>query len=114
MRAEKFEWAVWRRVKAVLNEPDKLLESVNQSLRDLEASKSRFSVELLEVDKKIEAVKTKAERLGIAFADGMISESAYKTKSVQFEKQTDSLSSIGIISPRQSLRNWRCLKTRLR
>jgi uncharacterized protein YfkK (UPF0435 family) len=43
------------------------------------------------VDKKIEAIKSKAERLGIAFADGMISENVYKTKSVQFKKQIDSL-----------------------
>jgi len=91
VRAHEFEWAVWRKVKAILNEPDKLLESVNQSLRDLEASKSHFSVELRDLDKKIEVVKNKSERLGIAFADGMISESVYKTRSAQFKKQADSL-----------------------
>ncbi len=91
LRADKLEWAVWKRVKAVLNEPDKLLESVNQSLRDLEVSKSQFSVELLDLDKKIEGLKTKAERLGMAFTDGMIPENIYKAKSVQFKKQIDSL-----------------------
>ena len=91
VRADKFEWLVWEKVKAVLNEPEKLLECVDQAMLNLEERKSQLIGETLDVDNKIEMFTAKAERLGIAYADGTISENVYKSKLKQFRKQIENL-----------------------
>jgi len=91
IRADWLEWGVWRKVKAVLNDSDKLAECVNKALIDSEERKSQIGAETLAIDDKLEAVRAKEERLGIAFADGAISESAYKSKLNQLKKQEAAL-----------------------
>jgi len=87
IRADWLEWEVWRKVKAVLNDSDKLAECVNKALIDLEERKLQIGADALVIDNKVEAIRAKEERLGIAFADGAVSESAYKSKLNQLKKQ---------------------------
>jgi len=91
IRADWLEWGVWRKVKAVLNNSAMLTECVNKALIDLEERKSQIGAETLAIDNRIEAIRTKEERLGMAFADGAVSESAYKSKLNQLKKQEAAL-----------------------
>jgi site-specific DNA recombinase len=91
IRADWLEWGVWKKVEAVLNNSDKLAECVNKALIELEKRKSQIGAETLTIDNKLEAIRTKEERLGMVFADGAISESAYKSKLSQLKKQEAAL-----------------------
>ncbi|MFC1951939.1 recombinase family protein [Chloroflexota bacterium] len=91
IRADWIEWGVWRKVKEVLNDSDKLIECVNKALVELEERKSQIGSEILDVDGKLETVRKKMERLGMAFADGAMEESVYKSKLKQLKKQETSL-----------------------
>ena len=91
MRADWLEWGVWNRVKEVLNNSDKLAECINRALEELEEKKAHIGAEILDVDGKLEKIRKKMERLGMAFADGAIEESAYKSKLKQLKKQEASL-----------------------
>ncbi len=91
MRADWLEWGVWNKVKEVLNNSDKLIECVNKALVELEERKSQIGLEVLDTDGKLETVRKKMERLGMAFADGAIEESIYKSKLKQLKKQEVSL-----------------------
>lgn len=91
MRADWLEWGVWEKVKEVLNDSGKLAECVNKALIELEERKAQFGVEILDVDGKLETLRAKMERLGMAFADGAMTESAYKSKLKQLKKQEASL-----------------------
>jgi len=91
VRADWLEWSVWKKVKAVLNSSDKLTECINKALAELEERQSQIGVETLTIDAKIEAIRSKEERLGMAFADGAVSESAYKPKLNLLKKQEAAL-----------------------
>lgn len=78
---------MWNKVKAVLNNSDELVECVNKALIELEERKSQIGTETLTIDSKLEAIRAKKERLGMAFADAAVSESAYKSKLNQLKKQ---------------------------
>ena len=75
----------------VLNNSDNLTECVNRALVELEERKSRIGAETLVIDDRLQAIRDKMERLGMAFADGAVSESAYKSKLNQLKKQEASL-----------------------
>lgn len=91
IRADWLEWQVWRKVKAVLNNSDKLTECVNKALIELEERKSQIGAETLAIDNRLEAIQAKEERLGITFADRAVSESVYKSKLNQLKKQEAAL-----------------------
>jgi hypothetical protein len=91
VRADWLEWGVWNRVIEVLNNSDKLAECINRALEDLEEKKAHIGAEILDVDGKLETIRKKMERLGMAFTDGAIEESAYKSKLKQLKKQEASL-----------------------
>jgi site-specific DNA recombinase len=87
VRADWLEWGVWKKVKAILNDSDKLAECVNKALIELEGRKSQIGAETLTIDNKLETIRTKKERLGMVFADGAVSENTYKSKIGQLKKQ---------------------------
>jgi len=87
VKAEWLEWGVWKKVKAVLNDSDKLAECVNKALVRLEEKKTEIGTEALATDSRLEAIMARKERLGMVFADGAISESAYRSKLSQLKKQ---------------------------
>jgi len=91
IRADWLEWGVWRKVKEVLNDSDKLVECVNKALLELEERKAHIGAEIVDVDGKLETLRKKMERLGMVFADGAMEESAYKSKLKQLKKQEASL-----------------------
>ena len=70
---------------------NKLAECVNKALIDLEERKSQIGADALAIDNKVEAIRAKEERLRIAFADGAVPESAYKSKLNQLKKQEATL-----------------------
>ncbi len=90
-RADWLEWGVWNKVKAVLNNSDKLTECINRALAELEEKKAHIGEEILDANGKLETLRKKMERLGMVFADGAIEESAYKSKLKQLKKQEASL-----------------------
>jgi site-specific DNA recombinase len=87
VRADWLEWGVWNKIKEVLNNSDKLEECINSALENLEEKKAHIGAEILDADGKLETLGKKMERLGMAFADGAIEESAYKLKLKQLKKQ---------------------------
>jgi len=87
VRAKELEWGVWQKVKDVIDNRETLVECINKALSELEEQKSQIGAESLEIDDKLESIKSKKERLGIAFADGAVSESSYKSKLNQLKKQ---------------------------
>ena len=87
VRADWLELGVWEKVAAVLNNSDELAECVNKSLVELEERRSQIEDEMLTIDSKLEVIRAKKERLGMAFADGAVLESAYKAKLNQLKKQ---------------------------
>jgi site-specific DNA recombinase len=91
IRADWLEWGVWEKVKAVLNDSDKLAECVKKALIELEERKAQIGIETLTLDSRLEMIRTKKERLGMVFADGAVSESAYKSKLSQLNKQEAAL-----------------------
>jgi len=91
IRADWLEWGVWEKVKEVLNDSDKLAECVNRALVELEERRAHIGSEILDVDGKLETLRAKMERLGMAFADGAMEEGAYKSRLKQMKKQEASL-----------------------
>ena len=87
VRANWLEWGVWNKIKEVLNNSDKLEECINSALEDLEGKKAHIGAEILDANGKLETLGKKMERLGMAFADGAIEESAYKSKLKQLKKR---------------------------
>ena len=91
VRADWLEWEVWKKVEAVLNNSDELTECVNRALIELEERKSHISAETLTIDNKLKAIRDKEERLGMVFADGAVSESAYKSELSHLKEQEATL-----------------------
>ena len=87
VRADWLEWGVWSKVKAILNNSDNLTECINRALAELEEKKAHIGAEIVDVDGKLEALRAKMERLGMAFADGAMAESAYKSRLKQLKKK---------------------------
>jgi hypothetical protein len=91
VRADWLERGVWEKVKEVLNDSGKLVECINKSLVELEERRKEIGAESMAVESKIEAIRAKEERLGMAFADGAVNESAYKLKLKRLQKEEASL-----------------------
>jgi len=91
VRADRFEWDVWEKVEAVLSSPGKLVECVNKALSELEVRKSQIGAEALVIDDRLEAIRAKEERLGMAFTDGAVKDGVYKVKLSQLKKQEAAL-----------------------
>jgi site-specific DNA recombinase len=91
IRADKLESAVWSRIRDVLSNREKLAECVNKALADLEAKKSQVGTEALAINDKLEAIRARKERLGIAFADGTVNESLYREMLTTLKKQEANL-----------------------
>ena len=80
IKAEELEWAVWRKVKEALQNPDRLSKYMEDALASLQEQRKGLSSEALHLDRELAAVRKKLERLGIAYADGTISEDTYHLK----------------------------------
>lgn len=87
IRADEFEWDVWKKVKAVIRNQDTLAECVSKALAELEERKSQVGAEIVSIDDKLETLRAKKERLGIAFADGTVNQNIYKSRLNQIKKQ---------------------------
>ena len=91
INAKWLEKAVWDKVKGVLNNPDELAQCVNNAMSRLQEKKEQLEVETLDIDRELEAISKKQERLGIAFADGAIKEEVYKSKFRQLKAREATL-----------------------
>ena len=91
IRADKLEAAVWDRLKEVLSDKEKLRESVDKAVADLEAQKTRTGADALVIKDKLTELQAKKERLGIAFADGTIPEKLYNSMLGKLKKDEASL-----------------------
>jgi len=80
VRAEDLELAVWRKVQDVLRDRQTLSRCVNDGLVELEDIRSHLKESTLAIDDKLNNVRTKLERLGMAFADGAVTEKSYRLK----------------------------------
>ena len=87
VRADWLERGVWEKVKEVLKDSGKLAECVNKSLAELEERRKEIGSESMAVESKLEAVRAREERLGMAFTDGAVSESAYRSKLKRLKKE---------------------------
>ena len=91
VRADWLEQAVWDRVKEILNNSDKMTECVNKALVDLEERRKEIGAENLSIESKLEVTRSKKERLGIAFADGAVDLTVYKSKLKRLNKEEEFL-----------------------
>ncbi len=80
INAKWLEWAVWDKVKEVIDTPDTLVQCVNNAMARLQEKKEQLGTETLDIDRELAAISKKEERLGIAFTDGAIKEETYKSK----------------------------------
>lgn len=87
IRAERLETKVWNTLKQVFADPAKLKQYADKALAELEQRRVQIGEGFLEIEKGIAEVKKKEERLGLAYTDGIIIESVYKTKLNQLKKQ---------------------------
>ena len=86
-KADDLEMQVWRKVQDAINEPDVMREYINKALSNLEEKKSQTGDEIQEIEKQLVSVRTRLERLGLAFSDGAINEVSYKTNLAKLKKQ---------------------------
>jgi site-specific DNA recombinase len=89
IKANLLEWAVWERLKAVLTDSETLREGMKNSLAQLKERREQLYRDTNSVDKKLEAIIARKERLGLSFADGAITRETYKKKlqeAVRIEK----------------------------
>jgi site-specific DNA recombinase len=91
VRADWLERGVWEKVKEVLNDSGKLVECINKSLIELENRRKEIGAESMAVESKLQAIRAKEERLGMAFADGAVNENAYKSKLKRLKKEETDL-----------------------
>jgi hypothetical protein len=102
IRADWLEHGVWEKVKEVLNDSGKLVESINKSLIELEKRRKEIGAASLAVESKLVQIRTKEERLGMAFADGAVGESTYRTKLKRLKnEEADLLKCQRNIDPRE-------------
>jgi hypothetical protein len=91
VRADWLEQGVWEKVKELLNNSNKLAECVNRSLIKLEERREKIGAESMAFESKLEVVRAKQERLGIAFSDGAVNETVYKSKLKRLKKEEELL-----------------------
>ncbi|MCJ7605919.1 MAG: zinc ribbon domain-containing protein [Dehalococcoidales bacterium] len=87
VRADKLETAVWKKLKEVLSDKDKLRDAVDKALADLEAQKTSNGADALAINEKLDEVRARKERLGLAFADLAIDEDRYKKTLAKLNEQ---------------------------
>ena len=90
--ADLLEWSVWKEVKTMLNDGDKLKQSVRNALSILEDKRSQSGEQTESLDHKLEIVWGKKERLGLTFADGVIGKETYDKKLQELKKLEADLS----------------------
>jgi site-specific DNA recombinase len=91
VRADWLERKAWEKVKEVLSNSDKLNECANRSLAELEDRRKEIGARSSAIESKLKAVRAREERLGMAFADGAVNESAYRSKLKQLKKEETDL-----------------------
>jgi chromosome segregation ATPase len=82
---------VWERLKGVLRDSETLKQCIRDALAELKERKEHFSGQAASIDKQLEAIRLKKERLGLVFTDGTISKDIYKTRLQGFRKQEKEL-----------------------
>jgi len=87
IRVDRLEWPVWEKVRDILRNQETLAKCVNKALVQLEEKKSQIGAGTLAIDNKLDTIRAKKERLGLAFADGAVQENIYKSKLNQLKKQ---------------------------
>jgi site-specific DNA recombinase len=86
-KADDLETSVWCKAEEAINQSEVMREYINKALANLEAKKTQSGDEIQEIEKQLEGVKTKLERLALTFADGAIKEAVYKTNLEKLKKQ---------------------------
>jgi site-specific DNA recombinase len=77
MRADLLEKAVWRRLKAVLTDSEALKDSLRNTLTELKQKRNELNKGSGSIDRELETISGKKERLGLAYADGAVGKEAY-------------------------------------
>ena len=87
IRADRLEFLVWNKVKQVFAKPATLKQYAEKALDEFEQRKTQIGEDFLNIQKDMAGIKKKEERLGIAYTDGILTESVYKMKLNQLRKQ---------------------------
>jgi len=80
VRADLLEKAVWRRLKDVLTDSDTLKKSLKCCLDELKQKRIEYDNGTGSVDRDIESIVAKKERLGLAYADGAVTKKVYQQR----------------------------------
>lgn len=80
MEADLLEKKVWQRFKAVVSNSEVLKQGIRDALADISERKDELGKETAAVDKELEGIRAKKERLGLAFADGALTKEVYTSR----------------------------------
>ncbi|MFC1902753.1 recombinase family protein [Chloroflexota bacterium] len=91
LKADWLEEVVWERLKGVLSDSEKLHQGIKDALTELKERKEDYGGQTASVDKQLEAIRLKKERLGLVFTDGTIGKDVYEGRLQGFRKQEKEL-----------------------
>jgi hypothetical protein len=77
MEAGLLEKKVWRRFKTVVSDSEVLKHGIRDALADIRERRDELGKDTAVVDKELEGIQGKKERLGLAFADGALTKEVY-------------------------------------
>jgi hypothetical protein len=80
LRADLLEMAVWKRLKAALTDSQTLRETFRSTLAELKEKRGEMGKAAESIDRELENISGKKERLGLAYADGAVAKEAYDNK----------------------------------
>jgi hypothetical protein len=72
--------AVWKRLKAALTDSQTLRETFRSTLAELKQKRGEMGKATESIDRELENISGKKERLGLAYADGAVAKEAYDNK----------------------------------
>jgi hypothetical protein len=80
LRADLLEMAVWKRLKAALADSQTLRETFRSTLAELKEKRGEMGKATESIDRELENISGKKERLGLAYADGAVAKEVYDNK----------------------------------
>ena len=72
--------AVWKRLKAALSDSQTLRETFRSTLAELKEKRGEMTKATESIDRELENISSKKERLGLAYADGAVAKGVFDNK----------------------------------
>jgi site-specific DNA recombinase len=104
VRADLLEKAVWRRLKTVLTDSQVLRETFRTTLNELRQRRSEMGKATESIDRELQTICSKKERLGLAYADGAVIKEVYDSKlGILKKRESELLAARSNLDPRAGM-----------